>query len=62
MASVSTVGGGGFLEDDGRVAARGCQQDAGFDHQPRECPFIRPANEDSEGLLDAAIVALLPDT
>jgi 1,4-dihydroxy-2-naphthoyl-CoA synthase len=38
---VYLIGGSGFLEDDGRVAARGCQQDAGLDHQARECSFIR---------------------
>src|SRR5579863_5541333 len=38
------VGGGGFFEDGGRVAARSRQQDAGFNHQPREGSFIRSAN------------------
>ena len=58
---VHLVGGGRILEDGGRIAARGRQQDARLDQQPGERTFIGAAKEGGERLCHASIVALLPD-
>jgi len=58
---VDLVSTGGILEDGGRVAPRGCKQNARLDHQPGERAFIRATNKSRQRFADASIVPLLSD-